>query len=265
MSGFSNDLEHILKVAIDSSKAAGNFILKNMQKAMKIDFKGRVNMVTEVDRGSQEIIVSRILKDFPEAGILAEESGEGDVESNFKWIIDPLDGTTNFVHGFPCFAVSVAVEIDGDVKVAVVHDPYHHETFWAIEGRGAYLNENRIRVSGVNQLINSLLATGFPYELNEYFYKNMEIFKALYQKCQGIRRAGAATIDMCYVACGRFEGYWEFYLNPWDVAAGYLIVKEAGGKLSNAQGGKFSIYGYEYVATNGLIHDEMLSVIRNFI
>lgn len=265
MNDFSNDLKYILQVAINSSKAAGDFVLKNMQRATKIDFKGRVNMVTGVDKGSQEIIVSKILKEFPGAGILAEESGESNVESDFKWIIDPLDGTTNFVHGFPCFAVSIAVEINGRIKVAVVHDPYHQETFYAIEGGGAYLNGSRIRVSQVNRLINSLLATGFPYELNEYFYKNMEIFKALYQKCQGIRRAGAATIDMCYVACGRFDGYWEFYLNPWDVATGYLIVKEAGGKLSNASGREFSIYGHEYVATNGLIHDEILSVIKNFV
>ncbi|MBO8131830.1 MAG: inositol monophosphatase [Candidatus Marinimicrobia bacterium] len=259
------DIDKIKDFAIGVALEAGKFILKNMKKALKIDYKGRVNMVTEVDKDSQDIIISRISKEFPNAGIIAEESDTKTVNKNITWIIDPLDGTTNFVHGFQCFAVSIAAEIDSKIILGVVYDPVRKEMFYATNGAGAYLNGKKIHVSRISRLIDSLLVTGFPYELNQYFYKNMELFKALYEKCQGVRRTGAATIDLCYLACGRFDGYWEFNLNPWDVAAGSIIVKEAGGKISDMKGGDFSIYGKEYLATNGLIHDEMLEVIRKYI
>ncbi|MCK4715301.1 MAG: inositol monophosphatase, partial [Candidatus Marinimicrobia bacterium] len=169
--------------------------------------------------------------------------------------------TTNFIHGFPAFAVSIAIEYNSDVIIGVVYNPVRKELFSAIKSKGAFLNRKQIKVSNIKTLSESLLATGFPYELQYNFNLNMDIFREMYQKSQGVRRVGSAALDLCYTACGRFDGFWEFDLNPWDVAAGALIVSEAGGKLADFSGEDFSIYGKQVLATNGLIGSEMLEIL----
>ncbi|MBL7067613.1 MAG: inositol monophosphatase [Candidatus Marinimicrobia bacterium] len=254
-------LTNIFQTAIVAAQSAGQFIMENVDKAIEINYKGRANVVTEVDRGAEEIIISMIKDRFPDHQILAEETPAINTSSPFKWIIDPLDGTTNFIHGFPVFSVSIAVEYNSNVIIGIVYDPVRKELFSAIKSRGAFLNRKLIKVSNIKTLSESLLATGFPYELQSSFNLNMDIFREMYQKSQGVRRVGSAALDLCYTACGRFDGFWEFDLNPWDVAAGSLIVEEAGGKLSNFSGKDFSIYGKQVLATNGLIESEMLEIL----
>jgi myo-inositol-1(or 4)-monophosphatase len=257
-------IKKCFNTALTAAQAGGENIKKELDSSLDIDFKGRANIVTQVDRGTEEIIVNIIKSRFPEHKILAEETPPvKDGASLFKWIIDPLDGTTNFVHNFPFFAVSVALEYDEEVVIGVIYDPVRKELFSAIKERGSYLNKTPIRVSEVEKISDSLLATGFPYELNEDFYKNMKLFKKFYERSQGVRRAGAAALDLCYIACGRLDGFWEYGLNPWDVAAGSLIVSEAGGRLSNFNGCELSIYENQILASNNHIHDEMLEVLKN--
>ena len=253
--------EKLFNTALIAAQAAGKYIHENLNNTLKINYKGRANMVTQVDRNSEKIITDLIKENFPEHQILAEETTPVNNESLFKWIIDPLDGTTNFIHGFPCFAVSIALEYNDEIIMGIVLDPERNELFSAIKDRGAYMNKQQIHVSKIKNLSASLLSTGFPYELNQHFYKNIELFRAFFEKSQDIRRAGSAAIDLCYVACGRFEGFWEFDLNPWDVAAGVLIVSESGGKLTNFLGKEFSIYEKQILASNGIIESEMLEVL----
>jgi len=253
--------EKLFNTALIAAQAAGKYIHAKLNTTLKIDYKGRANMVTQVDCKSEKIITDLIKENFPGHQILAEETSPVNTESPFKWIIDPLDGTTNFIHGFPCFAVSIALEYNGEIIIGIVLDPERNELFSAIKDQGAYMNKQPIHVSRIKNLSASLLSTGFPYELNEHFYKNIELFRAFFEKSQDIRRAGSAAIDLCYVACGRFDGFWEFDLNPWDVAAGALIVSEAGGKLSDFSGGDFSIYEKQVLATNGIIEKEMLDIL----
>jgi myo-inositol-1(or 4)-monophosphatase len=251
-------LINIFQTAIVAAQSAGYFIETKLYDNHNIDFKGRANVVTDVDRSAEEIIISMIRESFPDHQILAEETPAINTSSPFKWIIDPLDGTTNFIHGFPAFAVSIAVEYNNDVIIGVVYDPVRKELFSAIKNRGSFLNRKQIKVSNIKTLSESLLATGFPYELQGNFNLNMDIFREMYRNSQGVRRVGSAALDLCYTACGRFDGFWEFDLNPWDIAAGSLIVSEAGGKLSDFSGKDFSIYGKQVLATNGLIELEML-------
>ncbi|MBL7136037.1 MAG: inositol monophosphatase [Candidatus Marinimicrobia bacterium] len=253
--------EKLFNTALIAAQSSGKYIHEKLNTTLKIDYKGRANMVTQVDRNSEKIITDLIKENFPEHQILAEETTPVNNESLFKWIIDPLDGTTNFIHGFPYFAVSIALEYNDEIIMGVVLDPERNELFSAIKERGAYMNKKPIHVSSIKNLSASFLSTGFPYELNEYFYKNIELFRAFFEKSQDIRRVGSAAIDLCYVACGRFEGFWEFDLNPWDVAAGALIVTEAGGKMSDFSGRDFSIYEKQVLATNSLIEKEMLEVL----
>jgi myo-inositol-1(or 4)-monophosphatase len=254
-------LKNIFQTAIVAAQSAGQFIMENVDKAIEINYKGRANAVTEIDRRSEEIIISQIHSSFPNHQILAEETPAINTSSPFKWIIDPLDGTTNFIHGLPAFAVSIAVEYNSDVIIGVVYDPSRKELFSAMKSKGAFLNRKQIKVSNVKTLSESLLATGFPYELQYNFNLNIDIFREMYQKSQGVRRIGSAALDLCYTACGRFDGFWEFDLNPWDVAAGVLIVSEAGGKSSDFSGKDSSIYGKQVLATNGLIELEMLEIL----
>lgn len=254
----------LLKVALTAAEKAGEYILQNSNRVPTYKYKSRANMVTEIDKTSEAIIVDTILKQFPEHQILAEEGLNQSSKSEFKWIIDPLDGTTNFVHCFPFYAVSIGLEYCGEVILGVVNFPPMKEVFHAISGKGAYLNNKKIRVSSVKRLEEALLATGFPYDITEKFKLNFDLFEIFYQKTQGIRRPGAAAIDLCYVACGRLDGFWEYELNPWDVAAGSIIVKEAGGKVRNIDGSPFTIYDRQILATNGLIEEEMLRVVKEF-
>lgn len=251
-----------LAAAVELALNAGRFIKKTSKELHAITFKGEIDLVTEADTKSEAFIIDGIKASFPEHSILSEEKGVIQLESDYLWIIDPLDGTTNYAHGFPVYAVSIALEYKGEVIVGVVYDPNLDELFTAEKGKGARLNGEPIQVSEINDIGKSLLATGFPY----YFRKDPDLilkyFSALALKAQGIRRAGAATIDLISLACGRFDGFWEFGLKPWDMAAAGLIALEAGARITKFNGGKFDIRVPEIVASNGLIHDQMLEVTR---
>lgn len=255
------DMSDIRAFAVETAKAAGALLKENVGKIKKIEFKGAVDIVTEVDRASEELIMARIKKTFPGHGILTEESPELKQDSPYKWVIDPLDGTTNYSHGFPFFCVSIGFEEAGEVTLGVVYDPMLDELFVAQKGKGASLNGDKISVSKIEELGRGLLATGFPYDLRVSKANNLDHFSAFAVKAQAIRRAGSAALDLCYLASGRFDGYWEMKLRPWDTAAGVLMVKEAGGSVTDFSGGPFSIYGPECLATNGLLHEEMARIL----
>jgi len=250
-----------LDVAWEAADAAGALMRESWQEPKKIDYKGAIDLVTSVDRESERRIVEILRRNFPAHSILAEEEANiVGAEPDNCWIIDPLDGTTNFAHGYPQFCVSIALEHEGQVILALVYDPLRHECFRAVKNRGATLNGIPIRVSSAQELDKSLLATGFPYDHRENADYYLAFFKGFTTRCQGIRRAGAAALDLCYLACGRIDGFWELKLRPWDTAAASLIVKEAGGKLTDFSGNPFSIRGNETLGSNGHIHDEMVSV-----
>ncbi|MBI5971541.1 MAG: inositol monophosphatase [Deltaproteobacteria bacterium] len=251
----------IKNLAISAAQKAGRLLKERLGDSGRIEFKGAVDIVTEMDRASEDQILTEIKKFFPEHGILSEESAEIKTMSPYRWLIDPLDGTTNYSHGFPVFCVSIAVENAGEVVLGVVYNPMLDELFTAEKGGGAYLNGKKIFVSQIKTLDKSLLATGFPYDIRKTGETNLDHFSNFAVAAQAIRRAGSAALDMSYVACGRFDGFWEMKLKPWDVSAAGLIVKEAGGVLSDFKGRAFSIHGKETLATNGLIHAEMLSVL----
>ncbi len=226
--------------------------------------KGDINLVTEADLASEAYIIERIKSYYPKHAILAEESGEAVVlggDTAWKWIIDPLDGTTNYAHGYPCFCVTLALEHEGDIAIGVTFDPTRDELFAAERGRGATLNGKSIRVSTAEKLGDSLIVTGFPYDFKnrDNFARHLTDFLL---HSRGVRRDGSAAIDMAYVACGRFDGFWEEGLNPWDVAAGKLLIEEAGGMVTYYDGSAFSIYHPPICASNGAIHKQMLEVLR---
>ncbi len=252
-----------LNVAIEASKEAGRFLKINLGKVKNIQTKKEeINLVTEIDKETEKKIVEFIKSKFPHHSILAEESGEAKLDSGYKWIIDPLDGTTNYTHSFPVFCVSIALEHKGEVILGVIYDPNFDELFWAEKGKGAFLNGKKISVSRTDKLIKSMLATGFPYNVRENPDNCIEHFVNFLMEAQAIRRLGSAALDLAYVACGRLDGFWEVNLNPWDVAAGKIIIEEAGGKVTDFYGNKFSIYTKGIVASNGLIHEQMLEVIK---
>lgn len=253
------------KTAIDTAVEAGDFIKSRLGKIKKLSFKGEINLVTDVDKKAEALIERRIKKAFPGHLFLAEEEGErsGDKSCRYKWIVDPLDGTNNFVHTFPFFCVSVGLEKDGRNVLGVVYDPVRKELFVAEEGKGAYLNRKRITVSNIPELKSSLLATGFSYNIKTMKDDNIGHFVAFLKKSQGVRRPGAAALDICYVACGRLEGFWELDLHPWDTAAACVILREAGGRITDFSGREFSPYDKTVIASNGCIHADMLKVIKN--
>ena len=238
-----------------------------MGRKRTIGFKGAVNLVTEMDILSEKIIVGEIEKRFPDHAILAEERPAMEKASRFLWIIDPLDGTTNYAHGFPVFSVSIALAKDEEVILGVVYDPTRDELFTAEKGKGARLNGRRIRVSSESDLSRSLLATGFPYDLRESKINNFDHFHNFAIRAQAVRRAGSAALDLCYVAAGRFDGFWEMKLGPWDIAAGSLMVAEGGGKITNFLGRPLNLSGKHVLASNGKIHAAMLKIVRlgNFL
>lgn len=255
------DAERIMKVAREAAVEAGKYILAHMGKIKEISYKEGVNnLVTDVDKASESIIIGRIKDSFPGHSVLAEESGEHFAQEGVKWVIDPLDGTVNYAHTFPFFCVSIGVMAEGRVKTGVVYDPVRDELFSAEEGSGAFMNGKSIRVSSAGALNDSLVATGFAYSI-EGKASNMELFKRMMGKAQALRRAGSAALDLCYVACGRMDGFWELNLAPWDTAAGQLIVSEAGGKVSTLGGGTYDIYKKDLLATNGNIHTEMSEIL----
>ena len=228
-----------------------------------IDSKDSLNnLVTEVDHASEKLIIGIIRETFPDHYILTEESGDLPKNSNYKWIIDPIDGTVNFANGIPLCCVSIAVEKDGEVIMGAVYNPFINEFFFAEKGRGAYLNDELIHVSKKTRVAESCLVTGFPYKYTEG-EGLLETFGSFIKQGIPVRRLGSAAIDLCWVACGRFDGYYEFFLNPWDSAAGFLIVQEAGGKVTDFSGAPFSPYQEKIIATNGQIHDELVHWINN--
>jgi len=255
------DLRVIKKVAIDAAKEAGKYAFKRMGSLLDISFKrGPTDLVTDVDKKCEKKIIKRIRDKFPLHSILAEEGGGDDLNSPYKWIIDPLDGTVNYSHAFPIFCVSIGFLEEGTVKLGVVYDASRDELFVAEKGKGAFLNNKKIKVSKTKKIKDALVSTGFPYN-KEAKRKNLALFTNVMENAQAIRRAGSAAIDLCYVACGRFDGFWELELSPWDTAAGILMIEEAGGTITMLKGEKFDIFKKEIVCTNSKIHKEMLSVL----
>lgn len=254
----------MLDFAIETARAAGRLLADRLGRISQIDSKSEIEVVTEVDIASEQLIIDRIRTFHPRHTILAEESGETGnsslTGSEWKWIIDPLDGTTNFAHGYPCFCVSIALEHNGMIEIGVVYDPTRDEMFAAERGRGATVNGKSIHVSQIDNLNRALLCTGFPYDVRERseFARH---FTNFIMNAQAVRRDGAAAIDLAYVACGRFDGFWEEGLKPWDVAAGVLLIEEAGGRISSYSGSSFSIYQPPILASNGRLHNEMMRVL----
>ncbi len=228
----------MLNIATGAARDAGNIILRSIDKLdrIKIEVKAQNDFVTQVDRKAEEVIIEAIHKAYPDHGILAEESGTQNENSDYTWIIDPLDGTTNFLHGFPQYAVSIGLQHKGRMEVAVVFDPIKNELFTAARGDGAQLNGTRIRVTDHKGIKGSLLGTGFPFKHPQHLDTYMETFKAVHPQAAGIRRAGSAALDLAYVAAGRLDGFWEIGLNSWDMAAGVLLVREAGGIVTDFSG-----------------------------
>jgi myo-inositol-1(or 4)-monophosphatase len=255
----------MLNVAIEAAKEAGKFLKHNLGKVKEITVKSgqEKNLVTEIDKKSEELVVSIIRKHFPGHDILAEESGsEHGKQSEYRWIIDPLDGTTNFTHGLPIYCVSIGLERKGEVIAGAIYDPNLDEMFSAEKGRGAFLNGRRLRVSQTPSLNQSLLVSGFPYNVSENPDNCLEHFVNFVIECQGVRRMGSAAIDLAYVAAGRYDGFWEVHLNAWDMAAGVILIREAFGKITGFDGDEINIYGKKVVASNGLIHDEMIGLLK---
>lgn len=253
----------MLNFAIETARDAGHLLLEKFGRITTVTKKGDINLVTEADLASEALIIERIRSYYPKHSILAEESGEAVViggDTIWKWIIDPLDGTTNYAHGYPCFAVTIALEHDGDVVTGVTFDPTRNELFAAEKGNGATLNGKTINVSPTENLGDSLIVTGFPYDFKrkDDFARHLTNFLL---NSRGVRRDGSAAIDMAYVACGRFDGFWEEGLNAWDMAAGKLLIEEAGGWVTDYSGNAFNIYRPPVCASNGKIHNEMLAVL----
>ena len=253
----------LLETAIGAGRQAGAILQDYVRSGFRIERKDRINLVTDADHAAEQCVIDHIRKQFPSHRFLAEERGRVEQSlSPYLWVIDPLDGTTNFAHGYPAYYVSIGLEYAGRCVLGVVFDPSRNELFTATHGGGAYLNGQPIRVSSTSSIENSLLVTGFAYDIREAKRNNLDHFVKFAFKVQGLRRTGSAALDLCYVAAGRFDGFWEVSLNPWDIAAGSVLVREAGGQLTNFPGHDLSIYGQELVASNGHLHQAMLTVLN---
>ncbi len=252
-----------VKVAVEAARAAGKIQSERVDDIRDISEKGGVrgDVVTEVDLLCEKEIIDRIKKNFPDHAILAEESGSTQGDAKNKWVIDPLDGTLNYSHGFPCYCVSIGLEHEGELVVGVIYNPNLDEMFVAEKGQGAMLNGRPIKVSSTDTLEKSLLVTGFTPKIVGSEDDNLDHFCNLMKSCQAVRRPGSAAMDFCYTAMGRFDGFWEAHLSPWDMAAGVLIVREAGGTVTAFDGGPFSIYDHNVLATNGYVHQEMVNIL----
>ena len=251
-----------LDSAVEIARQAGNLIQEYAAKNIGYEFKGEQDLVTEADRSSEALIIEYLQSHFPDHAIVAEESGEHLGTADYCWYVDPLDGTTNFAHGFPVYNVTLALEHKGELIAGVIHDPTRGETFTAERGSGAFLNGKRISVSKTAELSRALSATGFPSRkrhksINVHFFYQTSI------RSQGVRRAGSAAIDLAYVSCGRLDLFWEFRLNPWDIAAGVLILQEAGGKITDMHGAPIQLRGPHVLATNGQLHPEAVDLFAD--
>jgi myo-inositol-1(or 4)-monophosphatase len=254
----------MIQLAIEAALEAGKYLKQSIGNIKNVETKlgQETNLVTEIDKKSEALIIEMIRKKYPDHDFLAEESGSHDQKSEYRWIIDPLDGTLNFTHGVPLYSVSIAVERRGEIIAGVVYEPNLGELFTAEKGKGALLNQKPIRVSKVDRLIESMLVTGFPYTIRDNPDNAVQHFVNMLMKAQGIRRLGSAAVDLAYVACGRFEGFWEVSLNPWDMAAGVLLVQEAGGRFTDFHGSESSVYRKQVLATNGLIHEPLVEILQ---
>jgi myo-inositol-1(or 4)-monophosphatase len=257
------EIDCFVRVGTAAVMEAGEVLLSRFRKQLTVVHKGAIDLVTEADLAAEELIIRRLVAAFPGHRFLAEEGhAGGNAPGPHTWVIDPLDGTTNYAHGLPFFAVSVGLEIQGDVVWGMVYNPCLNEIFTARRGEGTFLNGQPIRVSSAGRLGQGLLATGFPYDIRTSRNTNLDYFAGFAVRSLAIRRFGSAALDLCYVAAGRFDGFWELSLHPWDCAAGYLMVREAGGRVTDFHGRPGSIYDRECVASNSLIHGQMLEVIQ---
>lgn len=264
----SQALHPMLNIAIKAARSAGAIINRASLDLdlLKITTKGPNDFVSEVDRAAEQAIIETLLAAYPGHGILAEESGRthGARDSEFIWIIDPLDGTTNFLHGFPVYAVSIALAHRGQVQQAVVYDPARNDLFYASKGRGAYLNDKRLRASKRTRLSDALIGTGFPFRKGDNFKRYVQMFEEVMQHCAGLRRPGAAALDLCYVAAGWYDGFFETGLNPWDIAAGSLMITEAGGLIGNFTGEADYLYQREVVAGNPKVYAQLVQILAPY-
>jgi len=257
-------MKQYVDFAMECAVEAGEFVIKKSGRMDSVSFKSyRSDLVTEMDKKCEALIKKNIKKKYPSHSILAEESGKSDRKTDFRWIIDPIDGTTNFVQGFPMFAVSIALEYKNRSVVGVIYDPNTKELFHASEGKGAYLNGRRISVSEKSGLGNALLSSGYTYSYGKAWKKDMKLFIDMVEHCRSVRCLGTAAIEIAYVACGRLDGFWEASLCPWDFAAGVVLVREAGGKVSGFDGKELKNRMGDVIITNGRIHKEMMKVINN--
>jgi len=248
-----------LETATEIAREAGKLLANFFERRIGYELKGDYDLVTEADHASERLVVERLRSHFPSHSILGEEGGLRDHSSEYRWYVDPLDGTTNFAHGYPMFNVTLALERAGDLVCGVIFDPLRQEMFAAESGGGAFLNGRRIRVSAAPRIEQSLLATGFPSR-KRHENVNIHFFHQVAMVTHGVRRGGSAALDLAYVACGRLEGFWEFGLNPWDMAAGILITREAGGRVTCMKGGPAALDGEHIAVSNSLIHDQMLTL-----
>jgi len=250
-----------LETAVEIAREAGGLLATFFERRVPFELKGENDLVTEADRASERLIVERLRTHFPSHAVVAEEGGGHESASGYRWYVDPLDGTTNFAHSFPVFNVTLALEAEGQLVAGVIFDPIKNELFTAERGASSYLNNRRIRVSQTRQLTDALVATGFPSR-KRHLNINIHFYHQLGVQTHGVRRCGSAAIDLAYVACGRLDAFWEFGLNPWDMAAGLLLIEEAGGKYSGMHGEPLQLRGPHVVADNGLLHEEMLGVFQ---
>jgi len=253
------DPDNLLNDAVCAARNAGKILLDGFGKLHKIDYKGRIDLVTEADIASQNCILDYLQKQYPKHAFWAEETEDSEpTDDTFVWVIDPLDGTTNYAHGYRFFSVSIAFVINNTPAVGVVYDPWCNELFTTVRGYGAHNNGKPIHVSNETTLERSLLATGFPYDIQDAKINNIGLFNHLILKAQAVRRDGSAALDLAYLAAGRFDGFWELKLRPWDMAAGVLLIEEAGGSVSSFNGGAYSLTTFDLLATNGKIHEQMI-------
>jgi len=257
----------MLKTAKKAAAMGGGILQKEFRKLKEgqIDIKGKGDYVTELDYKSEHKIISFIKHKFPDHAIMAEESEKQKTESTYQWIIDPLDGTANYIQGIPVYAVSVALSINGIINTGVIYTPETEEMFWAERNKGAYLNGHRIRVSGKKTMDDAILATGFPFRVKENLDTYLQSFKKLFHQSAGIRRMGAAAVDLAYIACGIFDGFWEMRLKPWDVAAGSLLITEAGGRIGDFRGNQEFMESGNIVAGNPFVYNKIVKVTEKMV
>ena len=255
------EVKRLTRFAKKIAYEAGYILLKKSKKRHRVILKGRVDLVTDADLASEKYIVKKITEKYPAHSILAEEEAARENHSEYRWVVDPLDGTTNFAHDFPFYCVSIGLEYRGEIVAGVIYDPERDELFHAFKGGGAQLNRKKIMVSKETNLERALLATGFPYDIGSSNEDNLKYFRRFAKKARGIRRAGSAALDLCYLACGRFDGFWELKLHPWDTAAAKIIVEEAGGLVTDFEGKEYSIYDKYILAGNPRIHRLMKKIL----